>query len=211
MTPPGVGWRCSNRLMSGMALAVVAADDRLTDPGGGAVRPRMPSGPTRCDPTLDATLLALALTTLTFDSQVTEHAMLDTAVVLKRARVVQRGSGYGDDARGMEAATTPGAGKSSGSPAKTEVAVHARRLTEGRPKPGGTCAAHGASWDADLEPHPLAPTARSGLVLAVESPPSPLRHRAAAGVGWARPTAVLRLGGARILVLRCPDAPPASS
>ncbi len=67
----------------------------------------------------------------------------------------------------------------------------------------------GWPWESDLEPHPQAPTARNGLVLAMESPLSPLQQLAAAGVGWARPTAGWRLGGASSLVPRRSDAAPA--
>jgi hypothetical protein len=95
--------------------------------------------------------------------------------------------------------------------ARAEAAAPTHPWTEERPTTGEVCAAQVALRDANLEPHPLASTARNGLVLAVESPLSPLRRRAAAGVGWARPTAVLRLGGARTLVLRRSPATPASS
>ncbi len=75
----------------------------------------------------------------------------------------------------------------------------------------GTTAISGRLGDDDLEPRPLAFTARNGCVLAVESPPSLPRQLAAAGVGPARPTAESRLGGARTLVPRRADASPAPS
>jgi hypothetical protein len=96
-------------------------------------------------------------------------------------------------------------------PAEAEVAVHAQAWRGICPLLGGAIAAHGLPWEVGLKPHLLASTARSGLVLAVESPLSPLRQSAVAGVGWARPAAVLRLGGARTLVPCRADASPASS
>ncbi len=64
MTPPGVGWRCSNRMMSGMALAVVAKGDRLARPGDVA-RMLVPSVLTHHGAYAAVTITALTTETLT--------------------------------------------------------------------------------------------------------------------------------------------------
>ncbi len=85
MTPPGVGWRCSNRSMSGMALAVTAEGNRSADHGD-TVRLLEWSGLTgRRTPTAAATI-ALEEMTLTIGLKmhgVSVHDLaMTTAVVM---------------------------------------------------------------------------------------------------------------------------------
>ncbi len=210
MTPPGVGWRCSNRLMSGMAPAVKAQGDRLADPGD-ALLLRAPIGLKLRIISAIAAGATLAVAAATNGLGTHGGVLCDLAERETRMLATAHGSND-DDTEGSTVGTiSHGMGAAIVSPTATEVVATTTQRKWSSPAPAETSVVRVTPRTASLELHPLASTARSGLVLAVEPPLSPLRHRAAAGVGWARPTAVLRLGGARILVLRCPDAPPASS